>query len=209
MEDPKTAKTIVRREVTRVLTPGTAVDAALDASESQWLASIAANGNGPGAAVGVAALDLSTGEFRATEFPGPSAWALALDELARMRPAEVLYARGSAGFGGTSQSVRQGVLRDPAEAREAAAEEPAQLDISGARTEVEEWAFTEDYAVPLLRQQLQRALAGRHGAGRSITRLRWLRGRLCITCARPSRGRWSIWTRCGTTSATTRWSWMR
>jgi DNA mismatch repair protein MutS len=159
MEDPKTAKTIVRREVTRVLTPGTAVDAALDASESQWLASISASGNGPGAAVGVAALDLSTGDFRAIEFSGPSAWALALDELARMRPAEVLYARGSAGFGGTSQSVRQGVLRDPAEAKaeakEAAAEQPAQLDISGARTEVEEWAFTEDYALPLLRQQLQ------------------------------------------------------
>jgi DNA mismatch repair protein MutS len=42
MEDPKTAKTIVRREVTRVLTPGTAVDAALEASQSQWLASVAA-----------------------------------------------------------------------------------------------------------------------------------------------------------------------
>jgi len=155
MEDPKTAKTIVRREVTRVLTPGTAVDAALDASESQWLASISASGNGPAAAVGVAALDLSTGEFRATEFAGPSAWALALDELARMRPAEVLYARGSAGFGTTSQSVRQGVLRDPAEGKEAAAEEPAALDIAGARTEVEDWAFTEDYALPLLRQQLR------------------------------------------------------
>jgi DNA mismatch repair protein MutS len=151
MEDPKATKTIVRREVTRVLTPGTAVDAALDASESQWLASIAASGNGPAAAVGVAALDLSTGDFRATEFSGASAWVLALDELSRMRPAEVLYARGSAGFGTTSQSVRQGVLRETVgEARE----EPAQLDISGARTEVEDWAFTEDYALPLLRQQL-------------------------------------------------------
>ena len=156
MEDPKTAKTIVRREVMRVLTPGTAVDAALDASESQWLASISACGNGPAAAVGVAALDLSTGDFRTTEFSGPSAWALALDELARMRPAEVLYARGSAGFGTTSQSVRQGVLRDtPAATKSEPAEESAQLDISGARTEVEDWAFTEDYALPLLRQQLR------------------------------------------------------
>jgi DNA mismatch repair protein MutS len=152
MEDPKTAKTIVRREVTRVLTPGTAVDAALDASESQWLASISAAGNGPAASVGVAALDLSTGDFRATEFAGPSAWALALDELARMRPAEVIYARGSAGFGTTSQSVRQGVLRETVgEAKE----EPTALDISGARTEVEDWAFTEEYALPLLRQQLR------------------------------------------------------
>ena len=151
MEDPKATKTIVRREVTRVLTPGTAVDAALDASESQWLASIAAVGAGAAACVGIAAIDLSTGEFRATEFSGAPAWALALDELARLRPAEVIFPRG-AGFGATSQSVRQGVLRDTgAEAKE----EPAQLEIAGARTEVEDWAFTEDYALPLLRQQLR------------------------------------------------------
>jgi DNA mismatch repair protein MutS len=152
MEDPKATKTIVRREVTRVLTPGTAVDASLDASESQWLTSISGSGKDSAAAVGIAALDLSTGEFRATEFSGPSAWALALDELARMRPAEVVYARGSAGFGSTTQSVRQGVLRDTSTESK---EKSAQLDISGARTEVEDWAFTEDYALPLLRQQLR------------------------------------------------------
>jgi DNA mismatch repair protein MutS len=152
MEDPKATKTIVRREVTRVLTPGTAVDASLDASESQWLTSISGSGKDSAAAVGIAALDLSTGEFRATEFSGPSAWAHALDELARMRPAEVVYARGSAGFGSTTQSVRQGVLRDTSTESK---EKSAQLDISGARTEVEDWAFTEDYALPLLRQQLR------------------------------------------------------
>jgi DNA mismatch repair protein MutS len=150
MEDPKATKTIVRREVTRVLTPGTAVDAALDASESQWLASIAAAGPGAAACVGVAAIDLSTGEFRATEFAGSQAWPLALDELARMSPAEVIFPQG-AGFGATSQSVRQGVLTpsDPAP------EDNATAQISGARTEVEDYAFTEDYALPLLRQQLR------------------------------------------------------
>ena len=151
MEDPKLTKTIVRREVTRVLTPGTAVDAALEASESQWLASVAAVGKDAAAGVGVAAIDLSTGEFRATEFSGAAAWALVLDELARMRPAEILFAHGS-GFGGTSQSVRQGVLsptRDDDTVTDGAS------DLSGARTEVEEWAFTEEYAVPLLRQQLK------------------------------------------------------
>ena len=151
MEDPKATKTIVRREVTRVLTPGTAVDSALDASESQWLASIAAVGSGTSAAVGVAAIDLSTGEFRATEFSTASAWPLALDELARISPAEVIFPRG-VGFGATSQSVRQGVLRDTTDEQK---EQPAQLDIAGARTEVEDWAFTEDYALPLLRQQLR------------------------------------------------------
>jgi DNA mismatch repair protein MutS len=146
MEDPKATKTIVRREVTRVLTPGTAVDTALDASESQWLTAAAAvNG-----CVGVAAIDLSTGEFRATEFSGATAWALALDELARMRPAEVLFARGS-GFGATSQSVRQSSLAPTPDDETA---QQGATDLAGAKTEVEEWAFTEDYAIPLLRQQL-------------------------------------------------------
>jgi len=151
MEDPKATKTLVRREVTRVLTPGTAVDAALDASESQWLAAIAACGSGPTTAVGVAAIDLSTGEFRATEFGGAQAWALALDELARMAPAEVIYPQGK-GFGATSQSVRQGVLPS-SDAQQK--DDSSTANIPGARTEVEDYVFTEDYALPLLRQQLR------------------------------------------------------
>src|SRR5271170_6657262 len=83
MEDPKTVKGIVKREVTRVLTPGTALDTTLGAGDSQWLASVAAAGSGAGACVGVATIDLSTGEFRATEFTGANAWAFAVDELAR------------------------------------------------------------------------------------------------------------------------------
>jgi DNA mismatch repair protein MutS len=149
MEDPKSVKGIVRREVTRVLTPGTALDAALAESDSQWLAAVASVGAGTAVCVGVASIDLSTGEFRATEFGSVNAWALAMDELARMRASELLFARGS-GFGG---DARQGVLaeenREPPELQETSAE------IAGVRTEVEEWAFTEDYAVPLLRQQLR------------------------------------------------------
>ena len=154
MEDPKTTKTIVRREVTRVLTPGTALDPALASSDSQWLASVTGVGSGAAVCVGVAAIDLSTGEFRATEFAGANAWTLALDELARLRPAELIFARGAGGFGAkTTQSARQGVLRDGDEAE--SREEAGGADIGGARTEVEEWAFTEDYALPLLRQQLR------------------------------------------------------
>src|SRR6266849_2948068 len=64
MEDPRLAKKLVRREVTRVLTPGTAVDAALASEENNFLAALARVDD----RVGMAALDLSTGEFRATEF---------------------------------------------------------------------------------------------------------------------------------------------
>jgi DNA mismatch repair protein MutS len=150
MEDPKLAKTVVRREVTRVLTPGTALDATLGAGESQWLASVASAGSGSAASVGVASIDLSTGEFRATEFSGAQAWALACDELARMSPAEVLLARGAA-FG--AARGRQGSLRAEDEADGAL--EESRLELGGVRTELDEWVFTEDYAVPLLRQQLR------------------------------------------------------
>ena len=67
MEDPKQTKTIVRREVTKVYTPGTAVDPALGAEQSNYLASVALKGAGAAGCVGLALLDLSTGEFRATE----------------------------------------------------------------------------------------------------------------------------------------------
>src|SRR5277367_4887495 len=94
MEDPKLTKKIVRREVTRVLTPGTVVDSGLGAEQSNWLASIAlresANGSSSVSCVGLALLDLSTGELRATEFTGPTAWAQLADELGRARPTELL-----------------------------------------------------------------------------------------------------------------------
>ena len=102
MEDPKTVKGIVKREVTRVLTPGTAVDPALGAGESCWLASVAGGGTGV-RRVGVALLDLSTGEFRATEFAGADAWALALDELGADAAGGAGVCAGWAGAGGAGR----------------------------------------------------------------------------------------------------------
>src|SRR5881227_2026501 len=64
MEDPSLAKKLVRREVTRILTPGTAADSGLASEENNFLAALARVDE----RVGLAVLDLSTGEFRATEF---------------------------------------------------------------------------------------------------------------------------------------------
>src|SRR5713226_5794996 len=109
MEDPKQTKTIVRREVTRVLTPGTALDPSLGAEQSNYLASVFAKGagarDGTGAMCGMALLDLSTGEFRATEFAGANGWASIVDELGRVRPVELVYSSGGllgAGTGATA-----------------------------------------------------------------------------------------------------------
>ncbi|MGN6593378.1 MAG: DNA mismatch repair protein MutS, partial [Terriglobales bacterium] len=89
MEDPRQAKTLVRREVTRVLTPGTAAFA-LAEGDNRFLAAIARDG--AGSAIGLAFLDVSTGEFRATECSGPGAEARLAEELAQWRPREVLHA---------------------------------------------------------------------------------------------------------------------
>src|SRR4030088_856320 len=87
MEDPRLTKKIVRREVTRVVTPGTAADSSLGSEENNFLAAIAQVGD----RVGFAALDVSTGEFRATEFSGESALRRVEEELEQLRPKEVLY----------------------------------------------------------------------------------------------------------------------
>jgi DNA mismatch repair protein MutS len=94
VEDPKLAKGLVRREVSRIVTPGTLTDdALLDPRESNFLATIYPEKD----RVGLAWLELSTGKFVTTDielkFLG--------DELARLRPAECLIpenARGSAAW---------------------------------------------------------------------------------------------------------------
>src|SRR5260370_41010988 len=74
MEDPKQTKSIVRREVTRVLRPWTALDPTLGAGQSNYLASVFAKGSVArdcaGAACGRALLDLSEGRCRATGVAG-------------------------------------------------------------------------------------------------------------------------------------------
>lgn len=89
MEDPARAKKLVRREVIRVLTPGTATDSPLlETRENNFLVSIARNGGVK--PIGLAFVDFSTGEFRATEFVGSSADARLRDALEILRPREIL-----------------------------------------------------------------------------------------------------------------------
>jgi DNA mismatch repair protein MutS len=147
MEDPKTVKGIVKREVTRVLTPGTAVDPALGAGESCWLASVVVQKH----CVGIATVDLSTGDFRATEFNGANAWALAVDELCRVKPVELVYASG--GLGLEAKGERQ-VLRFAKDDKVHEADS-AGLDAIRTKTPVEDWVLTAEHALPLLRQHFK------------------------------------------------------
>src|SRR6186713_1023084 len=93
VEDPKKAKGLVRREVVRVVSPGTLTDAGyLEAREPAFLVALAPMHPGPG--FGVALLDLSTGEFSTTEYAGEEGQAALADELAVLRPREILAPAG-------------------------------------------------------------------------------------------------------------------
>jgi len=123
MEDPASAKGIVRREVTRVVTPGTVTEEnILDAGRNNYLAAIY-----KGRTWGLALLDLSTGEFTVEEVAGPDALR---DQLRRVTPSECLV--------GTGQKD------DPAVA--------GVLSAAGiaAVTEIEDWTFAYDAAYDLL-----------------------------------------------------------
>ena len=144
MEDPKLTKKLVRREVTRVLTPGTALDNALGQEQNNFLAALfesgtKSKGDGGGRdgrpVWAVALLDVSTGEFRTAEFAGPAARQQAVDELLMATPSEVLLA--------------------------ASAELPAELERIPARTRVEDWVWTREFAVSLVERQMNvRSLEG-------------------------------------------------
>src|SRR5271154_5459404 len=146
MEQPGPGKKIVRREVVRVLTPGTASGSGLvEAKENNYLAAVARSGlrpSSPGAAgrsaeiiVGLAFVDLSTGEFRATEFFGDTADAKLRDELGILRPREILLAKPATLF--------------PVAAA-------TELENMGAvETRLDDWVFESNYAKRILEEHFR------------------------------------------------------
>ncbi len=94
VEDPRKARGLVRREVTRVVTPGTVMDAAmLPAREHRYLAAVVEEGG----TWGLAAVDLSTGDFLVTQIEGDDAERRLADELARLDPREIIVQDGPGG----------------------------------------------------------------------------------------------------------------
>ena len=160
MEQPGPGKKLVRREVIRVLTPGTAAGTSLvEPKENNFLVAVArrtflgatavgaaaigatatTSGRGAGriqpTAIGLAFVDLSTGEFRATEFAGEKAEARLRDELGILRPREILLPRPATLF--------------PIAAT-------ADLDGLGAvETRLDDWIFESSYATRVLKEQFR------------------------------------------------------
>jgi DNA mismatch repair protein MutS len=145
MEDPRFARKLVRREVTRVVTPGTAADSSLNAEENNFLAAVATHGD----RVGFAALDLSTGEFRATEFAGEQAGRRIQEELEQLRPKEMLYGSSAPLFELSRKRGSQPSLAQPSRSSGAGVT-PRTADSGWAETPLDDWIFAPDHAIPLL-----------------------------------------------------------
>jgi len=132
MEQPGPGKKLVRREVSRVITPGTATDVAvLDARENNFLAAVAQNT--AKTIIGLALVDLSTGEFLATEFQGARAEEELRDELQLLRPRETLLPRPQQLFETAKNTLLDGA--------------------GGVESRLEDWIFQRDYAERILREQ--------------------------------------------------------
>lgn len=132
MEQPGPGKKLVRREVVRVITPGTATDSAvLETRENSFLAAVSKDPSG--SRVGLAFVDLSTGEFQATEFSGPKSDESLRDELQLLHPRETLLPRPQQLFDTAKTSVLDGA--------------------GGVESRLEDWTFQRDYADRILREQ--------------------------------------------------------
>ena len=87
LEDPKNAKGIVKRDVIRVVTPGTVIESnMLDEKKNNYIMSIYKKG----IYFGLAVCDVTTGEFLSTKIEDNNNFALLLDEISKYNPAEII-----------------------------------------------------------------------------------------------------------------------
>ncbi|HYR76690.1 MAG TPA: DNA mismatch repair protein MutS [Pyrinomonadaceae bacterium] len=154
-EEPSKAKKLVRREVVRVVTPGTPIDPQLlEPRESVYLASVCAQGE----MVGAAFLDISTGEFRATQASGPDAWPRIAADIESFAPRELLFpaslgALVRAGFDQT-RSTKPLPLEKEEAAGNSSVPSTASGPFAGATlTAVDDWLWQNDESSSLLLKQ--------------------------------------------------------
>jgi DNA mismatch repair protein MutS len=142
MEQPGPGKKLVRREVVRVITPGTATDLQLlEPRENNFLAALARHPSG--SPIGFAFVDVSTGEFSATEFAGAGAEEKLRDELHLLHPREILLPRPASLFPQATSADLDGQ--------------------AGVETRLDDWVFENNYAERILTEQF--GVAGLEGFG--------------------------------------------
>ncbi len=144
IEEPKSSTKLVRREVVRIITPGTVLEGPLlEASENNYLAAVC----GTAEAAAASFLDLSTGEFIVTEFVGERAWEQLLEQMDAFAPREVLSPKAL-------EPILNAYVRREAIPSEDAVDRDLPVGSTvldrAARTPLEDWVFDFAYAHALL-----------------------------------------------------------
>ena len=139
MEDPKTVKGVVKREVIRVITPGTVLNPnLLGEKDNNFFVSLYPDQNG----YGIAVIDISTGDFRVAEFTDSSGNShedllkMIKNELLKLEPKEILVPKS---FLNNSDSKLQTL----------------NSELSAAVNSCEEWVYDYDYAYKTLLEQFK------------------------------------------------------
>jgi DNA mismatch repair protein MutS len=152
-------KKTFRREVARIITPGTAIDEQLlETKDSVYLAAVC----GAGEAFGAAFLDLSTGEFRATECRGKDSWKTLRADIESFAPREILYPESLTAlikdsFANSNNSAtndENSAIRNPQSAIGNVVPFPVkneQTGFSATLTPLDDWLFFDDYCEGLLK----------------------------------------------------------
>ncbi len=131
-EDPRQVKGIVRREVKRIVTPGTTIEEGLlDSRENNFIAGLVETQE----RVGASFLDLSTGEFLLSEFSGTQAWSEMQQELVHFQPRELIL----------SEEHQEKL----------SAQVPADLRNRTVETSQSQWTFNLDYCKRILLEHFQ------------------------------------------------------
>ena len=159
-EDASKTKKLVKREVVRVVTPGTPIDPQLlEARESVFLAAVCASGD----TVGAAFLDISTGEFRTTQENGTNAWDRIRADIESYSPRELLFPASLAALVNAGLSARPQTAPLPLKADSSVSthESARPQFIDAALTPLDDWLWQkQDWAELLLRHFGVRTLEG-------------------------------------------------
>ena len=152
-------KKTFRREVARIITPGTAIDEQLlETKDSVYLAAVC----GAGEAFGAAFLDLSTGEFRATECRGKDSWKTLRADIESFAPREILYPESLTALIKDSfvtsniaeKSSEESKIQNPKSKIDNVVPFPTkneQTGFSATLTPLDDWLFFDDYCEGLLK----------------------------------------------------------
>lgn len=174
-EEASKTKKLVRREVVRVVTPGTPIDPQLlDPRAQVYLGAVCVSGE----TVGAAFLDLSTGEFRATQASGTDAWPRIVGDIESYAPRELLFPASlgplvRAGFSSTPHTAPLPLSAAENNSADVSASEPLTTGppdvFAGATlTAVDDWLWQGDDCAALLTKQFgARSLDGYGLTGKS------------------------------------------